>query len=1056
MSSRLYVHRYWVFPLFLLLAAAGCPLFRTTVPDVVGMTREAADSALAAADLRTGTVTEQFSETVPAGTVISQNPAAGTRVRRGSAVDLAVSKGPERVSVPDVVGMTEAAAEAALTTARLTVGNVTQEYHETVPAGTVISQNPAAGTSVAPGTAVDLVVSQGPTPSQTIHVEGRVVFDTGEPVEGAEVRVTLPPADFAARLQQAFQADAHAKDWTRPDFKANPDVVSPFASLLLQFLEPTKSNTTTTDADGHFDTEIVAMTLPARILIEVGYTPPNLPRVDTARWDTADTTALDVGRITIPNPEGAAISLTGGAGGNADGSLQVEGVPETVSELFGRTYDPDVTPEAFPGEFTEMAAIPLNSSVFVWMEALDAAGNPVNDLGQAATIRAEVPRTQWGDLEDTQAGTDRIEIPIYTYNEALNVWEQQGIGWLEDAARTVLPEDAESVILNGSFAGRVYATFATTHFSWMNVDYAYIGPWTLSRIDRNLRNNDCLYQAMQLAKTIALSAAGRAAYARVNQAGADLGTELADGQGPELKDSKLDNEYGVYQGDAGGSESQIEIAQSIWDGCGEGATEDQKKNTILIMAVTILHETAHWKDDVKKYPDDDRDTPGEEGNQLETDLFGGVITDGGGIKRDGNAVGNNTRDNWLNPNNWPAPPKGTVLAQQPPQPATPKVSALEVTISVPQTTFNLGEEIPVTVTYRNISSAAVRVMRSVTLEGWPLHFNIIKASDPDSGTRVRFLGPEFKRRLSDDDFVTLDPGQSLTLDSPVNLLRDPQTSRPQYQLIRSGTYEITAVYEALYGVAEAVSNTLTVQILGGGSISGVVTNATNGGPIAGATVRVLQNDAVLVTTTTDSGGTYQVPELPGGVFTVEVQAAGFLRTRQENVTVVAGQNTLVNFSLSPLLAQGELRLVLTWGQNPSDLDSHLWLPADVSYHVAYWRRGSLEECPFANLDTDDTSSYGPETITIRQRVRTGTYVYAVHHYSGIETLATSEAQVQVFDSSGLIAVFNVPTQGEGRWWDVCRIDGATGAITEVNQILPDPPEPYPDTDVGCQPPPPAK
>ena len=66
------------------------------------------------------------------------------------------------VSVPNVVGLTQSAATTAITGAGLVVGTVTQQSSATVPAGSVISQNPAAGTSVAAGSAVNLVVSTGP------------------------------------------------------------------------------------------------------------------------------------------------------------------------------------------------------------------------------------------------------------------------------------------------------------------------------------------------------------------------------------------------------------------------------------------------------------------------------------------------------------------------------------------------------------------------------------------------------------------------------------------------------------------------------------------------------------------------------------------------------------------------------------------------------------------------------------------------------------------------------------------------------------------------------
>ena len=77
----------------------------------------------------------------------------------GSAVNLVVSTGPAPVTVPNVVNLTQAAATTAITTAGLVVGTVTQQSSATVPAGSVISQNPAAGTSVAAGSAVNLVVS---------------------------------------------------------------------------------------------------------------------------------------------------------------------------------------------------------------------------------------------------------------------------------------------------------------------------------------------------------------------------------------------------------------------------------------------------------------------------------------------------------------------------------------------------------------------------------------------------------------------------------------------------------------------------------------------------------------------------------------------------------------------------------------------------------------------------------------------------------------------------------------------------------------------------------
>ena len=89
-----------------------------------------------------------------------QSPAAGAIVVAGTVVDVLVSLGPAAI-VPDVTGMTEAGAGAALAARGLVTGVVTSANSNTVPAGHVISQAPVADTVVARGSAVDIVVSLG-------------------------------------------------------------------------------------------------------------------------------------------------------------------------------------------------------------------------------------------------------------------------------------------------------------------------------------------------------------------------------------------------------------------------------------------------------------------------------------------------------------------------------------------------------------------------------------------------------------------------------------------------------------------------------------------------------------------------------------------------------------------------------------------------------------------------------------------------------------------------------------------------------------------------------
>ena len=138
------------------------PIF---APNLRGLTLAAATSALTDLGLTLGTVTQQSSSTVAAGSVISQTPVAGTQVAEGSAVNLVVSSGPPPTTVPNVVGSTQAAATAAINAAALVVGTVTQQSSSTVAAGNVISQTPAGGTQVSSGSAVNLVISSGPAPT---------------------------------------------------------------------------------------------------------------------------------------------------------------------------------------------------------------------------------------------------------------------------------------------------------------------------------------------------------------------------------------------------------------------------------------------------------------------------------------------------------------------------------------------------------------------------------------------------------------------------------------------------------------------------------------------------------------------------------------------------------------------------------------------------------------------------------------------------------------------------------------------------------------------------
>ena len=97
-----------------------------TVPDVTGQAQATAEAAIVAATLTVGNVTTAYSPTVTAGNVIAGTPIGGASALPGTPVDLVISLGVQPVLVPDVTGQAQAAAEAAIVAATLTVGNVTR------------------------------------------------------------------------------------------------------------------------------------------------------------------------------------------------------------------------------------------------------------------------------------------------------------------------------------------------------------------------------------------------------------------------------------------------------------------------------------------------------------------------------------------------------------------------------------------------------------------------------------------------------------------------------------------------------------------------------------------------------------------------------------------------------------------------------------------------------------------------------------------------------------------------------------------------------------------
>lgn len=218
---------------------------------------------------------------------------------------------------------------------------------------------------------------------------------------------------------------------------------------------------------------------------------------------------------------------------------------------------------------------------------------------------------------------------------------------------------------------------------------------------------------------------------------------------------------------------------------------------------------------------------------------------------------------------------------------------------------------------------------------------------------------------------------------------------------------------------------------------GIITDAVNAQTIAYAhlTLRSTIDGPVVFETDTDAEGKFTI-SLAAGHYYVQVQAEGFI----DSVTEITLANETVlerRLSLSPVFDLQLARIILQWGESPRDLDSHLTGPTGDggSFHVFY----SNKTIPagIVQLDTDETTGFGPETISITQ-FEQGFYRYSVLDYVNKDTrnsfaLAQSGANVTLILADGTQQIFEVPNQA-GVLWSVFEIDGSTGEIIILNTL----------------------
>jgi eukaryotic-like serine/threonine-protein kinase len=217
-----------------------------TVPDFVGKSLADAQGRARRDHLNVQVVQQSYSRTVPAGFVLAQDQPSGKPVKIGRLIGLTTSLGPELVRVPDVRRRSLLDARFMIEQARLTVGEIREAYDAAVPAGIILSQDPAPGASLERGTAVYLRVSKGPETLILPDLVGRPLDDARRMLDSLGValrqvtqvpRVGIPPGQVVEMSPPAGTQIRHG-DAVTVAISASPGGAAPPSQPIVTGTPP--------------------------------------------------------------------------------------------------------------------------------------------------------------------------------------------------------------------------------------------------------------------------------------------------------------------------------------------------------------------------------------------------------------------------------------------------------------------------------------------------------------------------------------------------------------------------------------------------------------------------------------------------------------------------------------------------------------------------------------------------------------------------------------------------------------------------------------------------
>ncbi len=173
----------------------------------------------------------------------------------------------------------------------------------------------------------------------------------------------------------------------------------------------------------------------------------------------------------------------------------------------------------------------------------------------------------------------------------------------------------------------------------------------------------------------------------------------------------------------------------------------------------------------------------------------------------------------------------------------------------------------------------------------------------------------------------------------------------------------------------------------------------------------------------DSSGRIMFPRQPDGILKAIFKKNGYISTLI-NIDVAAETILRNRYFVSPVMDIDQFRVVLSWDQQPDDLDAHF--VKTNSYHISYRNQRVLNDGT-GQLDRDDMDGFGPETITVSQLSADSNYTFYVFNYSAKvnsshANLANSKATVWVYGNNKLLNTFHIPTSVVDDTWTVFKIE----------------------------------